>query len=104
MPARKPFPQELFDDRLDSNGFWNEIEVNLDRGRYNQSKSIPVLATAQCSNEIGDSLDTLHREAKRIKIAKIHRFRESGLESDEYEEALEKLIEFKDNYDECFEL
>lgn len=100
MPTRKPFPVELFDERLNKNGFWKEFELNANESII----SIPLMATAQSSSEIGDTLETLHREAKRIKIARIHRFKESGLELDEYEEALAKLLEFKENYDDCFEL
>lgn len=100
MPTKKPFPVELFDERLNKNGFWNEFASDA-----NESiSSVPLMAMAQSSSEIGDTLETLHREAKRIKITKIHRFKESGLEFDEYEEALEKLLEFKANYDDCFEL
>lgn len=105
MPIRKPFPRELFDDRLNRYGFLNEFEISSGaNAKPDQITSIPVLATAQCSNEIADTLETLHREAKRIKIAKVHCFKENGLEVDEYEEALEKLLEFKDNYDDGFEL
>lgn len=97
MPTRKPFPIELFDERLNKSGFVKEFGSDA-----NESiTSIPLIATAQSSSEIGNTLEILHREAKRIKIAKIHRFKESGLELDEYEEALEKLIEFKENYDDC---
>lgn len=103
MPTKKPFPRELLDERLNSDGFWKEFASNFD-AEPEQKNSIPILATAQSSVEIADTLETLHREAKRIKIAKIHRFRETGLESDEYGEALEKLLEFKENYDDCFEL
>lgn len=66
--------------------------------------SVPTLAVAQVSSEISDIIESLHREAKRIKVMKIHRFKETGLEEDEMIEILEKLLEFKDNYDDNFEL
>lgn len=104
MKTRKPFPVELFDKRLNSNGFLNEFEISEEQMAQNKVTSIPVLATAQNSNDLAETLESLHREAKRIKIARIHRFKETGLEADEYEETLEKILEFKDNYDDNFEL
>lgn len=104
MFTRKPFPVDMFDSRLNSSGFVNEFEMSEDQKAPNRVTSIPVLATAQCSNDLSETLESLHREAKRIKVARIHRFKETGLETDEYEEALEKILEFKDNYDDAFEL
>lgn len=104
MVTRKPFPAELFDERINSSGFVNEFQMSEDDMAKNKVASIPVLATAQCSNDLAETLEGLHREAKRIKIARIHRFKETGLEPDEYEEILEKICEFKDNYDDNYEL
>lgn len=104
MVTRKPFPVGLFDSQINENGYYNEYEMSAEEIAKKKIKSIPVLATAQCSNELADTLETLHREAKRIKVARIHRFKETGLENDEYEENLEKILEFKENYDDCFEL
>lgn len=66
--------------------------------------SAPAMAVAQVSSELADTIDSLHREAKRIKLPKIHRFKETGLEADDMAEVLEKLLDFKDNYDDNFEL
>lgn len=104
MNTRKPFPNEIFDDRLNSKGFRNEFETNIDGSVKTKVASIPVLATAQNSNDLAQTIESLHREAKRIKIARIHRFKETGLEPDEYEETLEKILEFQDNYEDSFEL
>lgn len=102
MTTRKPFPLERFDYRMNNDGFFNEFAMVSDTS--NPIKSIPVLATAQCSSDLGDTLEGLHREAKRIKIARITRFKDTGLESDDLVEGLERLLEFKDNYDDSFEL
>ncbi|XP_031628951.1 protein misato [Contarinia nasturtii] len=104
MSTKKPFPMEMFDSRLNSQGFRTEFEMSEEESANNKVGSIPVLATAQTSNDLADTIESLHREAKRIKIARIHRFKESGLEQDEYEETLEKISEFKDNYEDAFEL
>lgn len=103
MVTRTPFPVELFDERLNSKGFRNEFEMNGDEAKKKVA-SMPVLATAQNSTDLAQTIESLHREAKRIKIARIHRFKETGLEPDEYEETLEKILEFQDNYDDNFEL
>lgn len=102
MTTRSPFPLERFDPRMNSNGFFNEFAMASDGPVPVQS--IPVLATAQCSTDLADTLESLHREAKRIKIARIPRFKDTGLEPDDLVDALECLLEFKDNYDDAFEL
>lgn len=102
MRTKKPFPIECFDHRINKNGFFNEFAMESDDRPI--IDSIPVMATAQCSNDIFETIDSLHREAKRIRVAKIPRFQECGLESDDIVEALEKLDEFKVNYEESFEL
>lgn len=104
MVTKKPFPMNIFDTRLNSKGFRCEFEMSAEEIAKNKVQSIPVLATAQTSNELFETLESLHREAKRIKIARIHRFKESGMEQDEYEETLEKIAKFKDNYEDDFEL
>lgn len=126
LPIKTPFPYEIFDQRVQSNG-WIADEHRVDpKGLYIYCsnmrdmssvrdflttfyqfldiKSVPALAVAQVSSDLSDTIETLHREAKRIKVPKIHRFKETGLEVDDMAEVLEKLLEFKDNYDDNFEL
>lgn len=102
MTTKKPFPLERFDNRLNATGFFDEYSTGADQ--IEQIQSIPVMATAQCSSDLAETLNSLHREAKRIKIARIPRFKESGLESEDLVDALENLLQFKDNYDETYEL
>lgn len=104
MYTRKPFPVDIFDDQINENGFRHEFEISAAEIAKKKIQSIPVLATAQCSNDLAETLESLHREAKRIKVVRIHRFKETGLEPDEYQENLEKILEFKENYDDGFEL
>ncbi|XP_037934888.1 protein misato-like [Teleopsis dalmanni] len=101
MPTRVPFPCEIFNESLNNMGFISTATESVPREKI---ISVPTLATVQCSSELGNTVDTLHREAKRIKIAKLHRFKMSGLEEEEYVDALENLLLFKDNYDDNFEL
>lgn len=62
------------------------------------------MATLQNSGDLANTLDSLHREVNRIKIARIPRFVESGLELEDYKESLERLIEFKERYEDNYEL
>lgn len=101
MSTRIPYPIEMFADRINSLGFVNPFEK---RHKDIKIKSVPCVAVTQSSSELGDTLETLHREAKRIKVAKLHRFKAAGLEDDDYADVLEKLLEFKDNYEDNFEL
>lgn len=103
METKVPYPIECFDRQLKSNGYWNEFKVDENDSRVKVT-SVPVLATAQSSGELAETIESLHREASRIKIAKIHRFKESGFEADDYPELLSSLLDFKDNYEDNFEL
>lgn len=104
MPTKQPYPVGLFGERYNAIGNLHEFVQTEDEKKANKVASIPVLAAAQCSNDLASTIDTLHREAKRIKIQKIHRFKETGFEADEYTDALEKLMEFRENYDDGFDL
>lgn len=100
FPTKLPYPSEMFNSKMTFDGFLGDF----DRKTNDKVISVPTLATVQNSGDIADTLETLHREAERIKIKKIHRFRETGFEEDEYEEMLENLLQFKDNYEDNYEL
>ncbi|XP_055911240.1 protein misato [Eupeodes corollae] len=100
MPVATPFPREMFDTCLNSKGFMSASERDPEK----KVMSVPTIASVQCSGDIADTLETLHREAKRVKITKLHRFLNAGLEQDDYGEALESLLLFKDNYEDNYEL
>uniref|UniRef100_A0A182JZ12 Protein misato n=1 Tax=Anopheles christyi TaxID=43041 RepID=A0A182JZ12_9DIPT len=102
MPIRQPFPVELFDKRVGFDGFLTDDPLAQAALPYVQSCS--ALAAIQSSSDLGDGLDALHREVSRIRLAKIPRFAECGLEEVDYKEHIEKLLEFKENYDENYEL
>lgn len=67
-------------------------------------ESCAVVAGYHNGNFMANMLEKLHREVSRIQFAKLHRFREEGLETADYRESLNKLSEFKDNYEDHFEL
>lgn len=43
--------------------------------------------------------ESLHSQAKRIKYRRLHQFKEAGLEEDEFNNCLDKLIDLKECYD-----
>lgn len=60
------------------------------------------MTAVQNSNELADTIENLHTNVARIKIAKIPRFIDAGLENEEYKEILEQLLLLKEQYDETF--
>ena len=60
------------------------------------------MTAVQNSNELANTLENLHTNVSRIKLAKIPRFMDSGLETEDYKEILEQLMVLKEQYDETF--
>lgn len=60
------------------------------------------MTAVQTSSELSNTLENLHTNVSRIKIAKIPRFSDTGLEAEDYKEVLEQLLVFKEQYDEGF--
>lgn len=60
------------------------------------------MTAVQNSKELSNTLENLHTNVSRIKLAKIPRFADSGLETEDYKEVLEQLLVFKEQYDETF--
>lgn len=100
MDLRTPYPNEVLQSRVGFDGFLHDFDLGVKQ----KVISTPTLATIQSSGDLADSLDSLHREVSRIKIAKISRFAESGLELEDYKESLERLLDFKEKYDDNYEL
>lgn len=94
MKVESPFPREIFDSRLNMNGFVKEFVSERANVR-----EVAVMTAVQNSSEIFNTLDSLHSQAARIKIAKIPRFVDSNLEVEEFQELLEELLVFKELYE-----
>lgn len=62
-------------------------------------ESVPVMAGLHTSAEIAPGLAKLHAEAAKIKYQRLHQFKSAGLESDDFKEALEKILELKECYE-----
>lgn len=100
MPVRRPFPAGAFDERVRTpRGYWQEWP-----GVLEAPDEVPVMACAQTGAGLADGLATLHREAGRVKLARVPRFAAAGMEAGEMADALERLLEFADNYDEALQL
>lgn len=97
LELKTPYPQ-FFSDNLDKYGF-----VKNDNSKE-RIESCAVLAGYHNGNFMTDMIEKVHREVSRIKFAKLHKFSEEGLEAADYQESLDKLAEFKDNYEDDFEL
>lgn len=120
MQIKSPFPKEFFDHRVTSNGFVKEFLSSDVEGEtfssfvliinysliilslFTDIKELPVMTAVQNSKELSNTLENLHTNVSRIKLAKIPRFADSGLETEDYKEVLEQLLVFKEQYDETF--
>lgn len=65
--------------------------------------TIPLISGLHSDGGIGKVIDELHTTAKKVKFNRYHSFKENGLESDDYKECMERLLDFRDCYDDnCF--
>lgn len=58
------------------------------------------MAAIQTSNDLANTLENLSQQVSRVKIRRIPRFLDAGLELEEYKETVEKLLVFKEQYEE----
>ncbi|GBP63300.1 Protein misato [Eumeta japonica] len=94
---KTPFPK-IFSENLNRYGLIkNDIQQE-------PIESVPAIACYHNGNFMADMIEKLHREVSRIKFTKLHKFKEEGLEAAEFKESLDLLAEFKDNYEDNFEL
>lgn len=98
LQLKTPFPK-IFSSDLNKYGF-----VDNNTNKSAKVETCPIIAGHHNGNFLADMIEKLHRDVSRIKFSKLHKFREEGLESAEFSEVLDKLSEFKDNYEDNFEL
>ncbi|KAH1014571.1 protein misato [Dendroctonus ponderosae] len=94
MSTKNPFP-DLFDDRIGVHGNVSAIP----RLEHTRVESVPILAGLHSGSEIGQMFESLHTEAKKLKIARFNQF---TLEADEYEDALNSVMTLRENYEDSF--
>jgi hypothetical protein len=98
MQVKMPFPK-LFNKDLNCDGFVKEFVDDEDL-----VESVPVIAGLHNGNFMYDTMNSLNVEARRIKLGKLYKFKQEGLEQDDFTECLDKLNEFQDNYKDSYEL
>lgn len=61
-------------------------------------KALPVMSLWQSSRSSGKIVESLADRCQKIKLAKLHRFTEAGLEQDEFESIIEDLHQLSEAY------
>ncbi|OWR48693.1 hypothetical protein KGM_203266 [Danaus plexippus plexippus] len=97
LELKTPYPR-FFSDSLNKYGF---IKSGPEPDKV---ESCPVIAGLHNGNFMADMIEKLHRDVSRIKFSKLHKFGNEGLEYGDYKESLDRIAEFKDNYEDNFEL
>ncbi|XP_052857414.1 protein misato [Drosophila gunungcola] len=96
LKTQLPFPYEMFSDSISGKGFC--LPGGSEREPGTRVDAAPVLAALQNSTKLGEHLDNLHAQTHRVQLAKLQAYSNSGLERDDYESALDQLLEFRDLY------
>lgn len=94
LPVKTPFP-DIFDEVIGQNG---NIYAQP-RQKNTRVETVPVLAGFHSGTEIGLMLESLHTEARKLKIARFHQF---TIEHDEYEECLDDMFSLRENYEDSY--
>lgn len=97
LKTQLPFPYEMFDAGVAGDGF--RLPGDGQREPNTRVISAPALAAVQNSSKLGLHLDALHAQTHRIKLAQLQSYSNGQLSRDDYEAALDKLLEFRDNYE-----
>ncbi|XP_050099543.1 protein misato-like [Anopheles aquasalis] len=104
LPVRQPFPVELFDGGPGGLSFDGFRTNDPQHGQLAPLASIPTLAALQSSTNLGQPLEALHREVRRVRPSRIPRFADCGLDTSEYDESLEQLLQLKEQYDDNYSI
>lgn len=65
-------------------------------------ETVPVLAGLHSGSGIGDMIESLHTETRRIKFNRLHQFSSHGLESLEFNECLDRLFDLRECYEDNY--
>ncbi|XP_016967056.1 protein misato [Drosophila biarmipes] len=96
LKTQLPFPYEMFGGNISADGF--HLLGDAERESGTRVDSAPLLAALQNSTKLGEHLDNLHAQTHRVQLSKLKAYSSSSLERDEYESALDQLLEFRDLY------
>jgi len=82
IPIGPPFPNHLL-----NSSYWDQCD-----------KTLPMVSLWQSSKNSGNLVKSLVERCSRIKLHKLHRFTEAGLDEDTFQETLEGLHAFSECY------
>jgi len=82
VPVGWPFP-----NHLSNSSYWNHTD-----------KTLPMVSLWQSSKNSGNIVSSLAERCSRIKLQKLHRFTEAGLDEDSLQETIEGLHTLSDCY------
>ncbi|KAK4884183.1 hypothetical protein RN001_000454 [Aquatica leii] len=95
VSVRTPFPH-FFDDSVGANG--NICATP----RKKDLEDIPILAGLHSGSCIGDMIESLHSETKKIKKLDVGQFSKTGIEMQEISDCFDRLLDltecYEDNY------
>ncbi|KAL3285700.1 hypothetical protein HHI36_000231 [Cryptolaemus montrouzieri] len=97
LNVETPFPK-IFDKFVGQKG---NIFASP-RQPYADVDSVPVMAGLHNGSGVGEMLESLHTQAKRIKFARFHQFKNAGVEMDDYSECLDNLFDFRECYEDNY--
>ncbi|CAH1981359.1 unnamed protein product [Acanthoscelides obtectus] len=99
--VRAPFPR-IFDAKIGANG--DLLPEGSSRYDNTAVEKIATVSGLHNCSEIGDMLESLHTETRRIRIPRLHQFTNEGggLERDDFEECLDNLFALRENYEDNY--
>lgn len=93
VPTGRPFPH-IFSPLVDPYG-----SVCMETRRHNQGVEFTTQVTGwEAGPTAGGAVVSLTKAATRINLHKVHRLGESGVEQEEWEEAVERIRDLADSY------
>ncbi len=90
-----PFPSKMFDHTLFSS---NGHRLTSSQGSGTGVTSIPSMTLWQSSEGAGNHCKILYERGRRINLGRFHKFKEAGLEEDEFAEVIEGLARLSECY------
>ncbi|KAJ8962036.1 hypothetical protein NQ314_005818 [Rhamnusium bicolor] len=93
LDVKPPYPN-IFDKFINQNGYVSAEQ----RPEHVNVGNVPILAGLHNGSGVGDMLESLHTEARRIRFNKLNQFMSGTIEKDEFEDCLDNLFRFRENY------
>ncbi|XP_044261356.1 protein misato [Tribolium madens] len=94
MSVKTPFPG-FFNDRVGNTG-------DIDGSRSGPVEKINTLAGLHTGKFVGNILSTLTQKLEKIKYKKYHQFVSEGMENDHIRDCFDRLLDFRDCYEDNY--